>query len=308
LHSAAEQGSGFLSYADPTGRRLANQGWKDSGDAIRYADGRLAQPPVALSEVQGYAHEAALGGAALLEAFDRPGAASWRAWAADLRARFRAAFWVADSRGPYPALALDGRGLPVDAVASNMGHLLATGILNVDEAEIVARRLAGPDMAGAYGLRTMSEAMRGYSTFSYHCGSVWPHDTAITIAALAATGHGGSAGELLEGLLQAGAAFEGRLPELWSGDARTDVPRPVPYPAACRPQAWAAAAGVALVAAVLGLRPDVPGGVLRVRPMTPSPVGPLRVEGLRVAGVPLEVDAGSEGVRVRTPAPLTIIS
>jgi glycogen debranching enzyme len=254
---------------------------------------------VALSEVQGYAHEAAVSGAALLDAFGRPGGDRWRAWAARLADRFRAVFWTGDEDGPFPAMALDHGGAAVDAAASNMGHLLGTGLLDEQESELVARRLTAPDLADAYGLRTMSSRAAGYSALSYHCGSVWPHDTAIVISGLARSGHGHRAGELIEGLLAASEAFDGRLPELWGGDARDQLPAPVPYPAACRPQAWSAAAAVCLLTAILGLDPAASGGRPTLRPMSPSPVGRLSVRGLRLAGVAFDVEIAADGTAVR---------
>ncbi|HEU5486834.1 MAG TPA: glycogen debranching N-terminal domain-containing protein [Microlunatus sp.] len=236
-------GDGFLEYIDTSGHGLANQGWKDSGDSIRFADGRVAEGPVALCEVQGYAYEAAVGGAALLDAFDRPGGDGYRSWAADLATRFRAAFWCGADDDRYPALALDGSKQRVDSVTSNIGHLLGTGLLATEEEALVARRVTASDLDSGLGLRTMSEAATGYSPLSYHCGTVWPHDTAIVVAGLARSGHGRQAAGLVEGLLRAAQLFEHRLPELWSGEGR-----PIPYPAACRPQAWSAAAAVVAAA------------------------------------------------------------
>ncbi|MEU5365374.1 glycogen debranching N-terminal domain-containing protein [Streptomyces sp. NPDC005925] len=295
IDAAARAGDGFLSYIDHTGTGLANQGWKDSGDAARYADGRLAEAPLALAEVQGYAYEAALAGAALLDSFALPGGEHWRTFATGLADRFRARFWVADQQGPYPAMALDGSGRPVDSVTSNMGHLLATGILNAEESAAVAARLAAPDMSDAYGLRTMSSQSGGFGPLRYHCGTVWPHDTAIAVTGLARTGHPRAAARLVEGILAAAPAFDYRLPELWGGDARADTPAPVPYPAACRPQAWSAATAIALMTALTGLEPDVPAGRLRLRPTGPLPVGALTVAGLKVAGGRLDITIGTDG-------------
>lgn len=232
-------GDGFCEYIDTPGHGLANQGWKDSGDSVRFADGRIAEGPVALCEVQGYAYEAAVGGAALLDAFGHPGGDRYRVWAADLATRFRTAFWCGEGENRYPALALDGSKQRVDSVTSNIGHLLGTGLLSAEEERLVAHRVTAPDLDSGLGLRTMSDADGGYSPLSYHCGTVWPHDTAVVIAGLARSGHGELARGLAEGLLHAGLVFEGRLPELWSGEGRA-----IPYPAACRPQAWSAAAAV----------------------------------------------------------------
>ena len=241
-------GDGFLEYLDASGRGLANQGWKDSADAIRFRDGRIAEGSVALCEVQGYAHEAAISGAALLEAFDRPGADRLRGWAANLADQFRAAFWCGTCDDRYPALALDGGKRRVDSLTSNIGHLLGTGLLNAEEERLVAIRVASDDLDSGLGLRTMSAADAGYAPLSYHCGSVWPHDTAIVIGGLHRAGLGEYAAGLIEGLLRASVAFDQRVPELWSGEGR-----PVPYPAACRPQAWSAASAVVVAQALEAL-------------------------------------------------------
>lgn len=299
---AAERGGGFLRYAGAGGGAgLSNQGWKDSGDAVQWSDGRLAQGPIALCEVQGYAHEAALGGAALLDALGRPGGDRWRAWAADLAARFRERFWVHPAgggagRGPHVAIALDASGDAVDAVTSNPGHLLGTGILSTAESALVAARLVQPDLAEGRGLRTMSSLAAGFSPLSYHGGSVWTHDTAIVIAGAARDGHDDVVAVLGEGLLDAAEAFGYRVPELHGGEPRTgpgSVPAPVPYPASCRPQAWSAASSVALLGAVLGLRPDVPAGRLSVHPA--GGAAGTSASGLRVAGRSLAVRVGAPG-------------
>ena len=245
-------GDGLLEYVDETGQGLSNQGWKDSGDSVQWRTGALAEGPIALCEVQAYAYEAAMRGADLLDAFGAEAAesAEWRAWAGRLATRFRETFWIDDPAGAYPAIALDAGKHPVDTVTSNLGHLLGTGLLNRDEARLVARRLVSPELDSGFGLRTMSTDSAGYWPLSYHGGSVWTHDTAVAIQGLARDGFATEAATLAEGLLRAAVAFDYRMPELHSGDAATDVPAPVPYPAACRPQAWSAAAAVAVWAAL----------------------------------------------------------
>jgi hypothetical protein len=273
-------GDGLLEYIDTSGGHgLSNQGWKDSGDSIRFADGRIASPPVALCEVQGYAYEAATRGADLLDHFTAPGGQRWRDWAARLATVFRESFWA----NGYPALALDAGKRRVDSLTSNIGHLLGTGLLTPDEETLVASQLGGDDMNSGFGLRTMSARDGGYNPLSYHCGSVWSHDTAIVARGLFRSGHPEIAASLADGLLAAAAAFGWRLPELFSGDAG---PWPTPYPAACRPQAWSAAAAGALVQGLLGLDVDVPAGTVTVRPpgVRVGGAGPrLNVDGL-VAG------------------------
>ncbi|MFI6502451.1 glycogen debranching N-terminal domain-containing protein [Nonomuraea typhae] len=296
-------GDGFLEYLDTSGRGLANQGWKDSGDAVRFRDGRLGEPPVALVEVQGYAHEAAVAGAALLEAFGRPGGSRWLDYAGRLAERFRERFWV---DGGYPALALDRDKRPVDALTSNIGHLLGTGILSAAEERQIAQTLKNPAMSGGFGLRTMSTDDAGFSPHSYHCGSIWAHDTAIVISGLARTGHGELAAELAQGILAAAETFGYRLPELHAGDDRLLMGRAVPYPAACRPQAWSAAAAMAILHAAAGLYPDVPGGRVTVRPLPGAPLGALAVRGLRVGGAAVDVTVDGYGTARVTGLPAGI--
>jgi glycogen debranching enzyme len=293
---ADPDGDGFLEYIDADGVGLANQGWKDSFDAVRFADGRLAAPPIALCEVQGYAHQAATGAAALLEAFGRPGAAQWRDYAVHLAERFRARFWVDGPGGPYPALALDADKRPVDALTSNIGHLLGTGLLNEAESALVAMHLASPAMSAGHGLRTMSADSGGFNPLSYHCGSIWPHDTAIAVARLARCGFDDAATVLAEGLLGAAEACGYQLPELYGGDDRATWIRPTPYPAACHPQAWSAAAAVALLEAALGVYPDVPAGTVHLRPLRGAPFGGIDLHGLRIAGAPVDVAVGRDGM------------
>jgi glycogen debranching enzyme len=288
-------GDFFLEYVDTTGTGLANQGWKDSGDSVRHVDGSLATAPLALCEVQAYAYAAATRGADLLEAFGRPGADRWRDWAAELRTRFRQRFWVEDARGAYPAIALDADKQPVASLTSNIGHLLGTGLLDAEEVGLVARRLVGDDMLSGFGIRTLSSDAEGYSSTGYHVGSVWPHDTAICLAGLAAEGRPEVA-PVAEAMLAAAHAFDGRPPELFAGDARSAHSVPVPYPAACRPQAWSAAGTVSLTASLLGLAADVPAGSVTASPVTPWPLGATTVTGLRAGDRPISVAVDGAGV------------
>ncbi|MEU4568530.1 glycogen debranching N-terminal domain-containing protein [Micromonospora sp. NPDC023956] len=301
-HADAD-GDGLVEYVDTTGHGLANQGWKDSGDAVRFADGTVARAPIALAEVQGYAYEAAVNGAALLDAFGRPGGDAWREYAHRLAERFRATFWVDGRHGPQPALALDRDKRPVDSLTSNIGHLLGTGLLDHAESTQVAKLLATEAMTGGFGLRTMSRADGGFSPLSYHCGSIWTHDTAIALGGLARSGFDDAARTLAEGLLRAAEAFDYRLPELYGGDDRDALGRPVPYPAACRPQAWSAASAVLLLQAAVGLYPDVPSGRVALRPLAGSELGAVAVSGLRIAGTPVDVTVTGYGEVSLTNAP-----
>ncbi len=291
-------GTGFLRYAAEGDGRLSNQGWKDSVDGICFADGTLADAPIALCEVQGYAYQAAIGGAAMLDAHGRPGGAEWRGWADRLRVRFQAAFWVHDDDGGFPALALDRSGRQVDSITSNAAHLLRTGILESWQEERIAVRLAEADMDSGWGLRTLSSSSPRFNPLSYHGGSVWPHDTAIAIDGLARIGAGSTASHLLHGLIAAGDHLGFRLPELFGGEQRTHGTRPLPYPSACSPQAWAAGGALLALRAVFGIEPDVPAGVLHLRPMRPAPFPRLTLEGMPLAGGQLSLHLEDDTVRV----------
>lgn len=286
-------GDGLLEYIDETGRGLANQGWKDSGDSVQWRDGSLADGPIALCEVQAYAFEAAMHGADLLEHFGEGDPAAWRDWAGALRAKFHESFWIDDVDGAYPAIALDAAKRPVDSVTSNIGHLLGTGLLDDRQSALVARRLVSPQLSSGYGLRTMSTDSAGYWPLSYHGGTVWTHDTAIAIAGLARDHFRDEADELIRGLLAAASGFDYRLPELHSGDSSAGVTVPVPYPAACRPQAWSAASAVSVLSSILGLDPNAQGGELGV--IGSAVVGSLSVDGLQFGGATGNVSLGPDG-------------
>jgi glycogen debranching enzyme len=287
---ADPDGDGFLEYIDASGHGLANQGWKDSADSVQWPDGTIATAPIALCEVQGYAYSAAIKGAELLEAHGESGD-EWLAWAAVLQERFRSAFWV----DGYPAIALDGAKNPVAGRASNLGHLLGTGLLDADEEQTVADVLAGPDLNSGFGLRTLSTAMTRFNPLGYHTGSVWPHDTAMTVQGLYASGHAAVASSYVDGLIRAAEAFDYRLPELYGGSGTDLEGTPTPYPLSCRPQAWAAASAVAVIVAALGIEPDVPGETLVVNP-SEAPWRSLEVRGLQVGNEVLSLRQDSEGL------------
>lgn len=290
---AASEETGWLRYVDATGTGLSNQGWKDSHDSVQFADGRLAEAPIALSEVQAYAHEAAVRGAALLAALGEPEEPGLAPWAADLRARFVDAFWVGSPEEGHVAIALDAEGRPVDSITSNMGHVLGTGLLDDVRTARVVALLGDPALDSGFGLRTLAAGSPRFSRLSYHGGSVWPHDTAIAVRGLARVGRLDVATALTSGLLDAARAFDHRLPELFGGDDARVSPRPVPYPAACRPQAWAAAAPIAALLATVGLR--VEDGTPRVVDRVDPRLGAWRLSGLRQGERRLAVGVDAEG-------------
>ncbi len=291
-HAAPDE-DGLLKYLDESGTGLANQGWKDSGDSIRWRDGSVAQAPIALVEAQGYAVEAAEAAAALFEAFGDGGGDELRTWAAAMRDRIRDRFWVGDGAARRLAIAVDGHGRSVDGVASNMGHLLGTGTLDADEVALVAATLTSPQMLGRYGIGTLATDNGGYNPIGYHTGSVWTHDTAVCAWGLMREGRRKEAGLVARSLLASAEQFDYRWPELYAGSGVLD--RPAPYPASCRPQAWSAASAAVLLSVALGFDPDAPAGRLVLRPQRPAPFGALTIRGLRFAGHEFGVRCDADG-------------
>jgi len=288
-------GQEFIRYVDHSGTGLTNQGWKDSHDSVQWRDGTLARAPIALSEVQAYAYHAAVLGADLLEAYRVGDPGHWRDWAQELAERFRLHFWTRDGRGRYPGIALDADGRLVDSATSNMGHLLGTGLLDAEESLLVAQRLSDATMSSGFGVRTLTTDSPRYSGLSYHGGSVWPHDTMITALGAARDGHVDLAVTLTAGVVRAAPTFGLRLPELYGGDAATDVAGPAAYPAACRPQAWSAAGAVAGLSVLLGLEADLPHGRVAVWPSARRPFGELSVHDLTLGSGLLSVEVPLSG-------------
>jgi glycogen debranching enzyme len=287
-------GDGYVEYQRTSDRGLRNQGWKDSADAVRFADGRLAEPPIALAEVQGYTYGAYLARAFFAaEAGDVALSTELRARAAELKAAFNRDFWLED-RG-YLAMGLDRDKKPIDALASNMGHCLWTGILDADKADLVAKKLLSADMFSGWGIRTLAASMVGYNPISYHCGSVWPHDNAIIAAGLMRYGYVREAQRVIMAVVDAAMAQGGRLPELYSGLERMEQPLVVPYPTASSPQAWAAASPLLMVRTLLRLDPWVPRGKVWLHPALPEQIGRLYVGRIPLAGarVSVTVEDGS---------------
>jgi glycogen debranching enzyme len=247
---------GFVEYSRRSESGLVQQGWKDSQDSIFHADGSLADPPIALCEVQGYAY-AAWRGAAILAAMrgDTEAAHQWQARADRLRDHFDAAFWC-EELGTY-ALALDGRKRPCRVRTSNPGHCLFTGIASVGHAPRVAATLMSDVSFGGWGIRTVSAGETRYNPMSYHNGSIWPHDNAIVAAGMARYGLTRHATRILQAMFDLSQTVDlHRLPELICGFHRRDGDSPTLYPVACAPQAWAAGAVYMLLEACLGLRVD----------------------------------------------------
>lgn len=281
--SGDRDGDGFVEYERRTDRGLLNQGWKDSFDAVRDREGVIATPPIALAEVQGYVYDAKrrLAGLARLRAetdlADRLDADADR-----LQTQFEAAFWSADQR--CYAMALDRDKRPSDAIASNVGQCLWSGLVAADRARLVADRLLEPASASGWGIRTYAADQPGYNPIGYHTGTVWPHDTALIAAGLKRYGLDEASNRVVTQVFEAAQRFEHfRLPELFCGFDRTETATPVPYPVACSPQAWAAGAPFLLLSTMLGLRAHATRGELELaHPHLPDWLDRVTVRGLRV--------------------------
>ena len=280
---------GFVEYDRQSTTGLANQGWKDSGDAIFHADGALAQGPIALCEVQGYVYAAKRHAARLASALGDDKMAAQHDDAAEiLRQQFETAFWCEDL-STY-AIALDGAKRPCRVIASNAGHALLTGIASPERASRVARTLFRVGSFSGWGIRTVDMSAARYNPISYHNGSVWPHDNAMIALGLARYGFKEPMLQILTGMFNAASYWEPRrLPELFCGFALRHT-GPTMYPVACSPQAWASAAVFALVQASLGLQFDPKGREIRFEhPVLPSFLDHLHVRGLRLGGAEADV-------------------
>ncbi|HWH36123.1 MAG TPA: glycogen debranching N-terminal domain-containing protein [Acidimicrobiales bacterium] len=290
-------GDGYVEYEKSSPRGLRNQGWKDSWDGVRDAAGRLGTGPIALCEVQGYTYAAYVARAHFAhEAGDEATAAHFRQKAVELKTAFNRDFWLEDRQ--WFAMALDGDKRPLDALTSNMGHCLWTGIVDREKAPAVARHLLSPAMFNGWGIRTLATTMVGYNPISYHNGSVWPHDSALVTAGLMRYGFVEEAQRVVMGLLDAAGAVGGRLPELFGGLDRTELPVPLGYPASCSPQAWAAAAPLLLLRHLLRFDPWLPQGKLWLDPVVPRPLGHLRVGHIPLGGGRLAVEVDGDDVSV----------
>jgi glycogen debranching enzyme len=283
-------GDGFVEYERKSARGLLNQGWKDSGDAIRDRDGNGPTMPVALAEVQGYVYDAKRRMAGLARLRGETDLATRLSSEADtLRRRFEDAFWVEDQR--YYAMALDGHKRHLDAIGSNAGQCLWAGIASPARARDVADRLLGPAMFSGWGIRTYAEGQPGYNPIGYHTGSVWPHDTSLIAAGLKRYGFDEESNRLVGRVFQAAQQFdEYRLPELFCGFDRDESVLPVPYPVACSPQAWAAGASFLFVETMLGLRANAGANELELRhPNLPDWIGKITLTNLRVGDASVDL-------------------
>jgi len=285
-------GNGYISYKrrnEETG--LENQCWKDSWDSISNHAGEIPGFPRATCELQGYAYDAKMRGARLARDIwhDPEFAEKLEKDAAALKRRFNRDFWVED--GEYFALALDPDGKQVDALASNVGHLLWSGIVDKSKARAIARHLMSPRLFSGWGVRTLAEGEGRFNPIGYHVGTVWPFDNSFIAWGLRRYGFKDEAATIAAGILDAATFFDGRLPEAFGGYDRTETKYPVQYPTSCSPQAWSTGAPLLLLSTMLGLQPS--GEHLVVDPALPQQIG--RIELLDIPGRWGRVDAFGRG-------------
>jgi glycogen debranching enzyme len=286
-------GNGYISYQrrnEETG--LENQCWKDSWDSISYRDGGLPGFPRATCELQGYAYDAKIRGARLARTVwkDEAFADQLEGEAADLKRRFNRDFWV--EGGEYFALALDAEGRQVDALASNNGHLLWSGIVDKAKAKAVVGHLLGSKLYSGWGVRTLAEGEGRYNPIGYHVGTVWPFDNSFIAWGLRRYGFKDEAAQIAAGIFDAAEFFEGRLPEAFGGYHRSVTKYPVQYPTACSPQAWSTGTPLLLLRTMLGLEPI--GDHLIVDPALPVGIGHLEL--LDIPGRWGRIDAFGRGL------------
>ena len=299
-------GDGFVEYAGTTSPEgIRNQVWKDSEDSIQFPDGRLAEPPIAAVEVQGYVYAAKQGLGELLRARGEPDQQALSARllteAAALRRRFNEAFWL-EAEGCF-AQGLDRAKRPVPAVTSNPGHCLWTGIAEEERAQRTIRRLMAPDMLSGWGLRTLTAQYPAYNPMSYHNGSIWPHDNSIVAAGFKRYGCAAEALQLITQVIEAAEHFRYfRLPELYCGFGRDQMYQsgPADYPVSCSPQAWAAATPILMLQTILGLHADAGVGRVQLSPALPPWLTWVELRGLLVGRqrVDLRVEQHGEHVDV----------
>jgi glycogen debranching enzyme len=291
-------GDGFIEYQRRSPKGLTNQGWKDSWDANMHRDGHVAQPPLALVEVQGYVYDAKYRMASLLRMFgDTQRADRLKREASELARRFEKSFWI-PQRGYY-ALALDAQKHQVQVIASNPGHLLFSRIISRERARTVAQRLMQEDVFSGWGWRTLAQSEPVFNPLSYHRGSVWPHDNSLIAHGMALNEMREPAARVLTTLFEAALNFRDyRLPELFCGVQRREFDEPVHYPVSCSPQAWASGAMFLILSSLLGIRPSAPRKELNiVNPVLPAWLDHLHLRNLRVGQSRVGLDFSRRGER-----------
>jgi glycogen debranching enzyme len=265
---------------------LQNQGWKDSHNSVVFADGTLASPPIAMSEVQGYTYDAKCRFAELYP--DQDYGKKLLSECAPLKDQYNDVFWLADKN--YYAEALDKDKRKVNSITSNPCHGFWSGILSGPKADVLAKRIMEPDMFSGWGVRTLASSEVAYDPQSYHNGSVWPHDNSIIAWGLKKYGYSDEANAIITSLVEASKHFDYRLPELFCGYPRKDDESPVIYHSTCSPQAWASGSIILFIQTMLGLCPDAPNNVLYVKPTLPEWIKLVTVKNMVVGDEKISIE------------------
>ena len=290
---------GFIEYSERASGGVRNQGWKDSSDSLLHPDSRPAELPAALVEVQGYVYQAKVGLSRILERLGQSAMAERLAReAAELRRRFELKFWL-DAEQFY-AQGLDRHKTPIRSITSNPAHCLWAGIIDPERAEILRDRLMAPDMFSGWGIRTLSADSPHYNPMSYHNGTVWPHDNSIAAAGLRRYRHAEAAGQVIEGIMEAGIRMpDHRLPELFCGFRRDTHYNngPAEYLVSCNPQAWGAGAAFHLMQTALGIVPDTTAGRVYLNPIPFGQARSVEIHGMRVGSGKLSFRVAYNGGR-----------
>ncbi|WP_173915708.1 amylo-alpha-1,6-glucosidase [Halobacillus sp. Marseille-Q1614] len=272
----------FVEYFQESSKGIANQGWKDSADSVVHKEGKYAEAPIALVEVQGYVYQAKTGLADIYQSKgDQAKADQLNREAESLRVKFEKEFWLEDEK--FYAIALDKDKKQVASITSNPGHLLLSNITSSKRSKDIAERLLSEEMFSGYGIRTMADSERAYNPMSYHDGSVWPHDNSLSLLGMSKLGFTKEVEKLVNALLEASSQFEHRrLPELFCGYSR-ERGKIIRYPVACSPQAWAAGTSLTLIQSLLGIFPNAMEGVISINPTLCGQINELTVHQLPIA-------------------------
>ncbi|MEM7551571.1 MAG: amylo-alpha-1,6-glucosidase [Bacteroidota bacterium] len=289
-------GDGYVEYQHKSKNGLTNQGWKDSHDSVSHANGQLAEPAIALCEIQGYVYSAKLHVANLAMIFEeRELSKTLRAEAKILKEKFNEDFW--DKQLGCYVIALDGRKKPCRVKSSNAGQVLYTGIADPGKAKRLVQSLMRPDMFSGWGIRTLSDAEIRFNPMSYHNGSVWPHDVALIAEGMGRYGYQEQSLELMTGLFDASLFIQlQRLPELFCGMERREGEGPTAYPVACSPQAWSVAAVYMLLQSILQIKiNNLKKEVSFCKPILPEYIESMNIKNLDLGDVKVDIELTRHG-------------
>ncbi len=289
---------GYVEYNPKNTKWAINQGWKDSADSCVHKDGSLAVPPIALVEVQGYVYQAKKGMAEIFYYLgEKDKAKKLEKDARELKDRFNKDFWMEDRK--YFAFGLDYQKKQIASITSNPGHCLYSGIVRQDKSEAVVKKLLSDEMFSGWGIRTIGENEVGYNPMSYHNGSVWPHDNSIIIKGLIRYNYRREAVKAINGLIKASQYFKyNRLPELFCGFSYKETQRPIEYPAACSPQAWACGSIYLIIQSLLGIDAGVINNRIYLKPILPDNIKKVEVKNLKIGDNRTDFTLTKEGNRI----------